>query len=156
MKKIALLSIIAAFAISCNKKEDAASRIGTGETTTQTTTDVATPEQNTNTNTTNAVTTMAFDKTTHDFGDLKKGSRGEYEFTITNTGENDLVILETKATCGCTVPEKPEAPIKPGESAKMKVAFSASSVGMQSKNVTVTANTAEGSQILTIKANVIE
>lgn len=37
MKKIALLSIIAAFAISCNKKEDAASRIGTGETTTQTT-----------------------------------------------------------------------------------------------------------------------
>lgn len=156
MKKIALLSIIAACAISCNKKEDAASRIGAGETTTQTTSDVTTPEQNTNTNTTNAVTTMAFDKTTHDFGDLKKGSRGEYEFTITNTGENDLVILETKATCGCTVPEKPEAPIKPGESAKMKVAFSASSVGMQSKNVTVTANTAEGSQILTIKANVIE
>lgn len=68
----------------------------------------------------------------------------------------DLVIINASATCGCTVPEKPEAPIKPGETAKMKVVFSASALGLQSKNVTLTTNTEAGSEMLTVRANVIE
>lgn len=99
---------------------------------------------------------LSVDKEEHDFGDLKKGEKAETEFTITNTGDADLVIIDARATCGCTVPQKPEQPIKPGQSDKIKVAFSATSVGMQNKQVTLTTNTEEGTKVLRIKANVTE
>lgn len=87
---------------------------------------------------------------------MKKGDKAEVEFEIRNEGNVDLVIIDAKASCGCTVPEKPSEPIKPGASAKMKVVFSATSAGLQSKNVTLTTNTEAGSEILTVKANVTE
>ena len=161
MKKIALLALTAAFVVSCNKKEDAASRIGNVDETTSTETVVTTENGEVTGDSTSTVAqtgtpVIAFDTETHDFGNLKKGDKGEYEFTISNTGDADLIIIEAKASCGCTVPEKPEQPIKPGESAKMKVAFSANAAGMQSKTVTVTANTTSGTHLLTVKANVTE
>lgn len=153
MKKLVLLALVSAFVVSCNKKEDAASRVGNGEVvvTENSETIVTTPAADQK-----ATAVISFDKTTHEFGDLKKGESATYEFTITNTGEGDLIIMEAKASCGCTVPEKPEAPIKPGESAKMKVAFSGSTLGPQSKTVTVVSNSVSGTDLLTIKANVVE
>lgn len=136
--------------VACNTKEDASSRIQDGavaESTTEEVESTATPT---------GFPVIAFDKTTHDFGDLKKGSSAEVEFEITNEGDVDLVIINASASCGCTVPEKPEAPIQPGETAKMKVVFSATSAGLQSKNVTLTTNTEAGSEVLTVRANVIE
>lgn len=157
MKKIAFLALVASMAISCNKKEDAASRIGNvDESTTTTTTTTAETAQETTTTPQSGTPVIKFDTESHDFGTIKKGEKGVHEFTITNNGDGDLVIIDAKASCGCTVPEKPQEPIKPGESAKMKVEFSANAAGMQSKNVTVTANTAEQTHMLTIKANVTE
>lgn len=147
--------IIAGFSalslVACNSKGDASSRIKDAATT-ETTSTGEVAESTTQT----GFPKIAFNETVHDFGDVKKGSRNEVEFEITNEGTVDLVIINASATCGCTVPEKPEEPIKPGESAKMKVAFSASGVGLQSKNVTLTTNTEAGTEILTVKANVIE
>lgn len=99
---------------------------------------------------------LSVDREEHDFGELKKGDKAETEFTITNTGDADLVIIDARASCGCTVPQKPQQPIKPGESDTIKVAFSANAVGMQNKTVTLTTNTEEGTKILRIKANVTE
>lgn len=138
--------------VACNKKEDASSRIKDGAVAETTSTGETAAVAATQT----GFPVIAFNETVHDFGDLKKGTKAEVEFEITNEGNVDLVIINASASCGCTVPEKPEEPIKPGESAKMKVVFSATSTGLQSKNVTLTTNTEAGTDILTVKANVIE
>ncbi|HBK84260.1 MAG TPA: hypothetical protein DDZ41_11825, partial [Flavobacterium sp.] len=50
----------------------------------------------------------------------------------------------------------PKAPIKPGQSAPIKVTFdSTGKPGIQEKTVTLTSNTANGKEICKILANVI-
>jgi hypothetical protein len=99
--------------------------------------------------------TISFSKKEHDFGTIKEGEKVETTFTFTNNGEADLLIANAAGSCGCTVPEFPKEPIKPGKSGKMKVSFDSNGKpGMQQKTVTITANTATGTETLTIKANV--
>jgi len=85
---------------------------------------------------------MKFEFDTHDFGKLKQGDKTTYEFKFTNTGKSPLVITNATATCGCTTPEWPHTPVKPGDSGIIKVTFnSTGKSGLQDKLVTVTANT---------------
>ncbi len=85
---------------------------------------------------------MKFDKDTHDFGKIKGGDKVTYTFQFTNTGKSPLIITDAVASCGCTKPEWPKEPIKPGETAGIKVTFnSAGKVGLQDKQITITANT---------------
>ncbi|HEY9196025.1 MAG TPA: DUF1573 domain-containing protein [Mucilaginibacter sp.] len=85
---------------------------------------------------------MKFEKESHDFGKIKTGEKVNYDFKFTNTGKSPLIISEAHASCGCTVPEWPKAPVKPGESSIIKVTFdSAGKTGLQDKQITVTANT---------------
>ncbi|MNL78127.1 hypothetical protein D3C87_2044480 [compost metagenome] len=52
-----------------------------------------------------------------------------------------MIILNATATCGCTVPEIPKEPIKPGEEGEIKVVFDSNGkIGMQDKVITVTSN----------------
>lgn len=98
---------------------------------------------------------VKFDKLTHDFGTIKEGDKPETEFMVTNEGESDLIIINAQGSCGCTVPVWPKEPIKPGQSAPIKVSFdSKGKTGNQEKSVTLTTNTKEGSEKITIKANV--
>lgn len=98
---------------------------------------------------------IKFDKTEHDFGNIKEGDVPETVFKITNEGEADLIIINAQGSCGCTVPEWPKEPIKPGASADMKVTFnSKGKPGSQQKSVTLTTNTKEGFEKVTIKAQV--
>ncbi|HBI00136.1 MAG TPA: hypothetical protein DDY18_00765 [Flavobacterium sp.] len=98
---------------------------------------------------------MTFNKKEHDFGVISEGAKVETTFTFTNTGEADLIIANASGSCGCTVPEFPKEPIKPGKTGKMKVSFDSNGKpGMQQKSVNITANTASGKDVLTIKANV--
>ena len=85
---------------------------------------------------------MKFDKETHDFGKIKTGDKVSYEFKFTNTGKSPLIIKDAIASCGCTKPEWPTTPIKPGESGAIKVTFnSLGKMGLQDKQITITANT---------------
>lgn len=98
---------------------------------------------------------MEFETKEHDFGKINAGSKVVYTFNFKNTGEADLIISNAVGSCGCTVPEYPKEAIKPGESGKMKVSFnSAGKNGQQQKTVTITANTAAGKEMLTIKASI--
>ena len=49
---------------------------------------------------------IKFDKLTHDFGSFsEKNPVVSCVFTYTNVGEQNLVINQAIASCGCTVPE---------------------------------------------------
>jgi hypothetical protein len=98
---------------------------------------------------------IELDKEIHDFGTITEGDVVETEFIVKNTGETDLIISEAKGSCGCTVPEPPKDPIKPGTSAPIKVSFdSKNKPGEQEKTVTLTTNTENGHETFKIKAKV--
>ena len=99
---------------------------------------------------------MTFDRTEHDFGTINEGDVVETSFSFTNTGNSDLVILDARGSCGCTVPKYPKnTPIAPGETRDIKVKFdSANKPGNQTKTVTLTNNTERGRDIIRIKTMV--
>ena len=97
---------------------------------------------------------MTFQKEVHDYGDIKNGANGDCEFKFTNTGSAPLIISDAKGSCGCTVPEWPKNPIKPGETAAIKVHYDTKRPGPINKTVTVTANIEGGTKVLRIKGNV--
>ncbi len=99
------------------------------------------------------VPVMSFDKSEHDFGTISQGTPQETIFKFTNTGDAPLIITDAKSSCGCTVPEYPKnTPIAPGDSGEMVVKFNGSGQNQVTKTITVTANTAKGSELLRIKA----
>jgi len=166
MIKNSILAIaILALTVSC-KKEDALSKVDPNSTDIQATgyIDAAQAPALTTAPSVETVNTvpangkyavMTFTKKEHDFGGINEGDKVETTFTFKNTGEADLIISNAAGSCGCTVPEYPKTPIKPGKSASMKVSFdSTGKPGMQQKSITITANTATGTDVLTIKANV--
>ncbi len=99
--------------------------------------------------------TLTFAKTNHDFGVINEGEIVEHNFTFTNTGTAPLVIVSAKGSCGCTVSKWPKEPIAPGAQGEMLVTFnSAGKPNLQNKQVTITANTEKGKEVLKIKAMV--
>lgn len=94
---------------------------------------------------------MTFEKDAHDFGKIIQGEKVSYSFKFTNTGGSDLLITDAKGSCGCTVPEYPKNPVKPGETGVIDVVFdSTGKSGQQNKKVTITANTVPGTVTLAI------
>ncbi|UYQ94236.1 DUF1573 domain-containing protein [Chitinophaga horti] len=86
---------------------------------------------------------ITFENAVHDFGKITEGEIVEYSFKFTNTGKGSLLIRNAVASCGCTVPEWPKEPIKPGESGYMKVSFNSKGKpeGFTEKEITIEANT---------------
>ncbi|MBS1763197.1 MAG: DUF1573 domain-containing protein [Bacteroidetes bacterium] len=83
---------------------------------------------------------MVYDSV-YDFGTIKEGDIVEFSFKFKNTGKYPLIITNTSASCGCTVPEKPEEPIQPGNDGEIKVKFNSSRrEGNMNKHVVVTSN----------------
>ncbi len=100
-------------------------------------------------------TTVQIIDTSFSFGKITDGEIVEYNFRFKNTGSKPLIITNANASCGCTVPEKPEAPIPSGDTGFIKVKFnSAGKVGMVHKNVTVISNADPAFPDLVIKGEV--
>jgi len=83
------------------------------------------------------------DSTYKDLGKIKEGQIVEVSYRFKNTGDKNLVIANVSASCGCTVPEKPEKPFAPGEEGMIKAKFDSKGRGKGEtrKEVFVTANT---------------
>ncbi len=87
------------------------------------------------------LTTVELIDSVFNFGSITEGEKVEFSFRFRNTGKFPLVITNVSATCGCTIPEKPEQPIKTGETGFIKVVFnSKSKSGHQEKSITVSSN----------------
>jgi len=99
---------------------------------------------------------ITFDKDLHDFGKIVQGEKVSYSFKFTNTGKSDLVISNVTTSCGCTVPEYPKTPIRPGQAGHLKVTFDSSGrSGIQLKTVTVLANTQPNTTVIQIKSEIV-
>jgi hypothetical protein len=105
-----------------------------------------------------SLTNVEFNELYHDFGDVLPSSSNTFEFEITNTGTQPLIVDDASASCGCTVPVWPKEPIAPGASDVIEVTFSPkpSQKNEIKKTVTVTANTKEKVHKLEIRAFVKE
>jgi hypothetical protein len=106
---------------------------------------------------TSNLTTVQWLDSVQQFGKVTDGEKVLISFNFKNTGSKPLVISNVTAGCGCTVPEKPEAPIQPGEQGIIKAEFNSSGrVGQVSKNVTVSCNTIEQNYTLVFEGEVTE
>jgi archaellum component FlaG (FlaF/FlaG flagellin family) len=77
----------------------------------------------------------------YDFGKVKEGEIVEFNYRFKNIGSNPLVVSNASASCGCTVPEKPEAPIKTGDTGFIKVKFNSEGrPGTAHKTITILSN----------------
>ena len=66
-----------------------------------------------------------FTEKNHDFGYIKEEKGAvSHDFEFENVGDEPLIMLSATASCGCTRPEYPTKPIKPGKKGKIKVTFS--------------------------------
>jgi hypothetical protein len=99
---------------------------------------------------------LSFDKTSHDFGTINEGEKVTTTFAFTNTGDADLIIVDARGSCGCTVPQYPKnTPLAPGATGEIVVSFDSSNKpGLQQKTVTLSTNTATGREMLRIKSDV--
>ena len=101
------------------------------------------------------VPVFQFDNESHDFGTIKGGEKISFAFRFKNVGRGDLVIRAAQGSCGCTVPEYPKEPVKPGDGGIINVTFnSEGKEGHQEKTITVISNTMPNTHVLTITGNV--
>lgn len=88
----------------------------------------------------------------YNFGTAKEGEKVEHTFKFVNTGKVPLIIKSATASCGCTVPKKPEEPIAPGEEGEIAVTFNTQGkVGPNNKEITIIANTSPPASKLYLK-----
>lgn len=99
-------------------------------------------------------TTSSFDFGT--FNDSKGDVTTEFEFT--NTGDAPLLIIRAVSSCGCTDPEYPKEPIRPGQKGKIKVTYHAKGrPGPFTKSIAVYDNSKPNHRSqLTITGNVLD
>jgi hypothetical protein len=80
---------------------------------------------------------IKFKEVTYDFGKIKQSVPAVHDFPFTNVSDAPVVIESAIASCGCTTPTKPEAPIAQGKSDKITAGFNAAAPGPFNKTITV-------------------
>lgn len=92
---------------------------------------------------TNNYTTMQWlDDTIQNLGKIQEGSVVEISWKFKNTGNKPLVIADARGTCGCTIADKPNAPVPPNGEGIIKAKFNSQGQGPEAhKTVSVQANT---------------
>lgn len=138
--------LVLAFSFTACKEENAAAKVKQANLTTAMTRDAEIKK---------GAPELSIDENTYDFGTVKEGDIIETTFVIKNTGKSDLIITDAKPSCGCTVPEWPRTPIKPGTDANIKVKFNTNGKpNRQVKSVTLYTNTTKGREVLQLKGMV--
>jgi hypothetical protein len=104
-----------------------------------------------------AQTKMKVSETEHDFGKFKEeAGRQTYDFSVTNTGSDPLVIQNVVASCGCTTPDWTKQPIPPGGTGKVTAIYDPKDrPGVFNKTLTVYSNSKPETVVLVIKGEVI-
>lgn len=104
-----------------------------------------------------AQTKMQISATEHDFGTFKEeAGRQTFDFIVTNTGSEALMIQNVVASCGCTTPEWTKQPITAGGTGKVTAIYDPKDrPGPFNKTLSVYTNTKPEVVVLVIKGEVI-
>ena len=161
IKLFSLVAIAACLSITACKNEKAATTEAPASVAPQSTT---APPPNGNAATTVPVgplTSMSFEETEHDFGEITEGDKVTHIFEFKNTGDEPLVISKAQGSCGCTVPDWPREPIAVGATGEIKVQYDSRGKGQpegraENKRVTITANTDPVNAYIYIKGKVFK
>lgn len=104
-----------------------------------------------------ATTKMQLSATEHDFGTFKEeAGRQTFDFIVTNTGTEPLVIQNVVASCGCTTPEWTKQPIPAGAKGKITAIYDPKNrPGQFNKTLSVYTNTKPTVAVLVIKGEVV-
>lgn len=141
MKKIILFFLVAASVISCDVKRKDKNAVDPD------TQKVLASKDS---------TTVQIIDSAYNFGKVTDGEKVEYSYRFRNTGTKPLVVVEATASCGCTVPQKPEKPILPGDIGFIKIVFdSKGRVGEAHKTITVVSNANPEFPPLVLTGNVL-
>lgn len=103
----------------------------------------------------NASDLVKFKETSYDFGKIKQGAPVNHEFEFTNTGSKPVVIESATASCGCTTPQWPQAPVAKGKTEVIRAGFNAAAPGAFNKQITVKVAGIDQPLTLTIKGEVL-
>lgn len=95
-----------------------------------------------------------FAEETINYGKIAQGADGKRVFEFTNIGKSPLIITRVQASCGCTVPKKPDQPIMPGEKGKIEVSYDTKRLGGFSKAITIFSNAKNSRKMIKIKGYV--
>jgi hypothetical protein len=91
-----------------------------------------------------------------DFGQITQGEVVSTSFKFKNVGKSDLIISSAQGSCGCTVPDWPKEPIRPGAEGVIEVTFDSNGKqGMQNKTITLVANTMPNTRVIALKGEVL-
>jgi hypothetical protein len=89
-------------------------------------------------------------------GKVREGEKIEISYRFRNTGNEILIINNIVVSCGCTVAEKPEAPIAPGAEGAIKATFDTKGrVGTNHKTMAVYTNTKEAVSTVAFEVEVL-
>ena len=82
----------------------------------------------------------------------EEAGRQTYDFIVTNTGTDPLMIQNVVASCGCTTPEWTRQPIPAGSKGKVTAIYDPQNrPGAFNKTLTVYTNTKPETTVLVIK-----
>lgn len=100
---------------------------------------------------------MKLSVTEHDFGTFKEEAGSQkFDFVVTNSGNQPLVIQNIVASCGCTTPEWTREPIPAGGTGKISAIYDPKDrPGAFNKTLSVYTNSKPELVVITIKGEVI-
>lgn len=105
----------------------------------------------------NAQAKIKFKSTKQSFGFARKGEVVKVTFVFSNTGTEDLEILDARAECSCTTVDFPKYMVKPNQTDTLTVYFDTKSVyDRQDRIVEVISNASNAKQNIRFKGVVLK
>lgn len=98
---------------------------------------------------------VKFKDKTHNFGKIKQGTPVTYDFPFINVSGKPLVVESAVASCGCTTPTWPQAPVAKDKADKITAGFNAANPGPFTKTITVKLSGLDTPVQLTITGEVL-
>ena len=80
---------------------------------------------------------VKFKEMTYNFGKIKQGVPVTHDFEFTNISGEAVVIESASASCGCTTPSWPKAPVMKEKADKITAGFNAAASGSFNKDITI-------------------
>lgn len=90
-----------------------------------------------------------------DIGKMEQGEKRKVSFRFKNVGNSDMLLLEVRPSCGCTIADYPKKPFKPGEEGVFTAEFnSAGKLGRFAKSIEVFSSTIPTSHIVRFEGEI--